>query len=122
MNQAKYYTIPDSKDFIDSLGYPRSSTDSSKVFAKALKLTKKKNVLDRSPSYFKYYVKIEPNRSLHNPFDGYSIKKNSKSFIDKICKNENAFMEVNQVVFEKYINFLKTQNIKWLTDAAREIR
>lgn len=122
MSETKYYTISKNQDYVDDDGYPRSQTDNPKVFAKAVKDALSKNILQRSPSYFKYYVKIEPNRSLHDPFDGHSIKSSGRSFVDKICKSENTFMEVNQSVFDKYINYLKTQNNKWLVDAGREIK
>ena len=122
MVETKYYTRSDNCDYVDVLGYPRSKVDGPKVFAKAVKETKKKNILDRSPSYFKYYVKIEPNRSLHDPYTKHSIKTDSRSFVDKICKVENTFMEVNHSVFDKYINYLKTQNNKWLIDAKREVK
>jgi hypothetical protein len=122
MVETKYYTIAEGSDYVDDNGYPRSENDGLKVYAKAVKETKKKNILDRSPSYFKYYVRIEPNRSLHDPYGGHSVKTDSRSFVDRICKIENTFMEVNHSVFDKYINYLKTQNNKWLTDARREIK
>ena len=122
MIEIKYYTVSENSDYMDDNGYPRLQIDGPRVFAKAVKETKGKNILDRSPSYFKYYVKIEPNKSLHDPYNGHAIKTSTRSFIDKICKIENTFMEVNHSVFNKYINYLKTQNNKWLTDAKREIK
>lgn len=122
MLETKYYTTSNACDYVDVLGYPRSKIDDKRVFAKAIKQLRGKNVLDRSPSYFKYYVKIEPNKSLHDPYTKHSIRTDSRSFVDKICKSENTFMEVNQSVFDKYINYLKTQNNKWLVDAKREVK
>lgn len=122
MRESKLYTIPSKQDYVDDLGYPRSQIDSNNVFAKAVKEVKSKNILDRSPTYFKYYVKIEPNKSLYNPFTKNVAQSSRTSFVDKICKSENTFLEVNQSVFDKYINYLKTENQKWLTDAQREVR
>lgn len=122
MVETKYYTTPNNQDFVDDIGFPRLSVENNKVFAKAVREIKKKNILDRSPSHFRYYVKIEPNRALHNPFDKIGSQNSRPSFIDKVCKSENSFMEVNQSVFDKYINYLKTQNNKWLVDAQREVR
>lgn len=122
MKETKYYTTLNNQDYIDDDGFPRLATDSNKVFAKAVKEVKSKNILERSPSHFRYYVRIEPNRSLHDPLTRNSIVSNRTSFVDKICKSENSFMEVNQSVFDKYTNYLKTQNNKWLTDATREVR
>lgn len=122
MSEIKYYTTATNQDYVDDDGYPRSQIDNPKVFAKAVKNTLGKNVLQRAPSYFKYYIKIEPNKSIYDPFDKHSIKTSGHSFVDKICKSENTFMEVNQSVFDKYINYLKTQNNKWLIDCRREIK
>jgi hypothetical protein len=122
MTETKYYTIPSCQDYQDDDGYPRSENDNHQVFAMAIKENKGKNILQRNPNHFRYYVKIEPNKSLHNPFGGHSVPVKNKSFIDRVCKVENTFMEVNQSVFNKYINFLKTQNNKWFTDASREIK
>lgn len=122
MKESKYYTTPDHHDYLDDDGFPRVSVDSNKVFAKAVKEVKGKNVLERSPSYFKYYVRVEPNKALHDPLTKYSFQAPRSSFVDKICKSENTFMEVNQSIFYKYINYLKTQNSQWLVDAQREAR
>lgn len=122
MKETKYYTTSNNQDFTDDKGYPRLVTENSKVFAKAIKEAKGKNILERSPSHFRYYVKIEPNRSLHDPFVKHGVQTNRSSFIDKVCKSENTFMEVNQSIFDKYINYLKTENNKWLVDATREVR
>jgi hypothetical protein len=35
-------------------------------------------------------------------------------------KPEWEFKETNEVVFNKYINFLRTKNIAWLNNAERE--
>jgi hypothetical protein len=122
MIENKFYTINNNQDYVDDEGFPRSQIENSKVFAKAVKEVRSKNILERSPAYFKYYVRVEPNKTLHDPFMGHSIQTNRTSFVDKICKSEQSFMEVNQSVFTKYINFLKTQNSQWLTDATRELR
>jgi len=122
MAEIKYYTIPEHQNYQDDNGYPRSENDNNQVFAIASKEAKGKNILQKTANRFRYYVKIEPDKSLHNPFGGHSIQAKNKSFIDRVCKAENSFMEVNESIFTKYINFLKTQNNKWLTDASREIK
>lgn len=122
MSDTQYYTISKYQDFVDDYGFPRLSIDNDKVFAKAVKQIKGKNILQKNPNYFRYYVKIEPNKSLHDPFVGFSVQSNRPSFVDKICKNENSFMEVNQSVFDKYTNYLRTENNKWLVDASREVK
>lgn len=121
-SETEYYTINIHSQFVDDNGFPRCEENCDKVFAKAVKEAYSKDILKRSPINYKFYIKIEPNKKLHNPFPNYSITKVKNSFIDKVCKSENAFLEVNQQTFDKYINFLKTENIKWLTEAEREIK
>ena len=122
MRENKYYTISKSQDYVDDNGFPRSQNDSDKVYAKAVNEIISKNILDRTPSNFRFYVKIEPNRSLYDPLCRNSVVSNKPSFVDKVCKSENSFMEVNQSVFDKYINYLKTENSRWLVDAQREVK
>lgn len=122
MKETKYYTTLENHDYLDDDGFPRLATESNKVFAKAIKEVKGKNILERSPAHFRYYVKIEPNRSLHDPMEKCCVKTNRCSFVDKVCKSENTFMEVNQSVFDKYLNYLKTKNNRWLVDAQREVK
>lgn len=122
MKEIKYYTLLSNKDYVDDDGFPRLNVDSNKVFAKAIKEVKSKNILERSPSHFRYYVRIEPNKSLHDPLVKHTVTSNKHSFVDKVCKSENSFMEVNQSVFDKYINYLKTENNRWLTEAIREVK
>lgn len=120
--ETEYYTTNQHKTFVDPDGFPRCDNDCDKVFAKAIKQAYSKDILKRSPNNYKFYIKIEPNKQFHNPFPNHSITKIKTSFVDKVCKSENSFIEVNQQVFDKYINFLKTENLKWLTDAEREAR
>lgn len=122
MKETKYYTTSNKQDYTDEDGFPRLATDGTKVFAKAVKEVKGKNILERSPAHYRYYVRIEPNRALHNPLEKCCVQTNRCSFVDKVCKSENSFMEVNQSVFDKYINYLKTENNRWLVDAQREVK
>lgn len=121
MSETQFYTIDSNKDFVDDYGFYRLSVDGPKVFAKAIKEIKGKDILKRSPNYFRYYVRIEPNRSLYDPLSK-NLSSSTSSFVDKICKSENSFMEVNQSVFDKYINYLRTENGRWLVEATREVR
>lgn len=118
---AKYYTISNNQEFVDDDGYYRLENNSDKVCAKAMKESKGKNILKRNANYYKYYVKVASNKSLYDPFETHSIKDNRVSFIDKIKDNGSNFIEVNHSVFNKYINYLKTQNSQWLTEAKREL-
>ena len=122
MKETLFYTIDSDKEYVDDNGFFRLSTENNKVFAKAIKEVRSKDILQRSPNYYKYYVKCSPNKTLHDPFPIYSSSVNRSSFVDKVCKSENSFIEVNQSVFNKYINFLKSGQKQWLTEAQRELK
>jgi hypothetical protein len=119
----KYYTILGSEDFIDEYGYPRLSEQSDLVYAKCVLSRKPKNIVSKSnlavdkPSY-KYYI-LTVNREAYDPF---AIADKKNSFVDTVCKKKNDFLQVNQLIFNKYLNFLKTQNQHWLKETNRDIK
>lgn len=113
-----YYTIEKYQSFIDDSGFPRSATETDHVYAKVINNKKRKHLSDNN-LYPSFYIRTDPNKNIINPFVGNDAKK---SFINKICKNSIDFTEVTESVFNKYINFLKTQNTTWLSNAQREIR
>jgi len=121
MKDVKYYTTSGHHEFVDDDGFFRINDDSDKVFAKAVKEIKSKNILKRSPNYYKYYIKTQTDKSLLDPFGNHAIKNNRVAFLDKIRKTNSSFVEVNQSVFNKYINYLKTNHSQWLTEAKREL-
>lgn len=119
----KFYTRKIDADYTDDNDYPRSSIDSDKVYAKAIKDKPSKNFTDKNRVGYSYYIKSAPNKILFNPLDLYTIEpKVAKSFLNKICKTELMFLEVSESVFNMYLNFLKTENTQWLTKAQREIK
>lgn len=106
----QFYTILGEHDFIDSSNKPQANTESSKVVAKSIS----KNGNN------KFYIKIGTYGRIFNPIGLFSEGKNEK-FIAKIGRKEFEFKEVNQKVFELYLNFLSTKNIAWLNNAEREM-
>lgn len=112
-----YYTITKYQSFIDDDGFPRINDDNNHVYAKIINNKKRKNLQDNN-LYPSFYIRTDPNKNIFNPF----LSQNKPSFVDKTCKNINNFSEVTESIFNKYINFLKTQNITWLHSAQREIR
>lgn len=106
-----YYTILGDHDFIDEFNRPRTNVETPSVVAKTIQN-------DINP--IRYYVKIGPYGRLFNPIGMYSEGKSNK-FLAKIGRNEYEFTEVNQQVFDLYINFLTTKNIAWLNNAEREM-
>lgn len=117
----KYYTGMNDKDFIDSDNFPRSQENSDKVLAKALKDKKSKHIKDGVIGY-SYHLKILPNKTLVDSRTLHSLKERKTSYIDDVCKSDNQFLEVSQDTFQKYINFLKTENTKWLDMAQKDIK
>jgi hypothetical protein len=122
MPESLFYTTLDNQEYVDNDGFARVDSFSDKVFAKAVKEVRSKDVLKRSPSYYKYYIKLTKDKSFYDPFPKHGASLDRTSFVNRICKSDSSFVEVNQSVFNKYINFLKTQNTKWLVDAQREVR
>jgi len=106
----QFYTILGEHDFIDSSNKPQAKKESSKVVAKSVY----KNGNN------KFYIKIGTYGRIFNPIGLFSEGKNEK-FIAKIGRKEFEFKEVNQKVFDLYLNFLSTKNIAWLNNAEREM-
>jgi hypothetical protein len=106
----KYYTVLGDHDFIDSDNKPQSKTESKKVVAKSLSKNESS----------KFYIKVGTYGKIFNPMGLFSEGKNEK-FIAKIGRKEFEFKEVNQKVFDLYLNFLSTKNIAWLNNAEREL-
>jgi len=117
-NSAQYYTTNKYQSFIDENGYPRSDSETEFTYAKIVN-NKKRKSLDNNILYPSFYIRTDPNKNILNPFDP---NKNNKSFINNVCKNTNNFSEVTESIFNKYINFLKTENPTWFHNAQREIR
>lgn len=107
----KYYTILGDQDFIDEDSRPRSNTDSSKVVAKSLSTQNNKERL---------YIKVGTYGKIFNPMGLFSEGKNNK-FIAKVGKKEFEFKQVNNKIFNLYLNFLSTKNLAWLNNAEREM-
>lgn len=107
----EYFTLLGDHDFLDDQNRPRSDEENNKVVAKAV-------TTDSRPT--RYYIKVGTYGKIYNPIGLYSEGKNSK-FLAKIGRKEFEFKEVNQKVFDLYINFLSTKNLAWLNNAEREL-
>ena len=120
--EQKFYTKKGEESFVDEDKNFRSSTESPQVYAKAIRKRLSKNFAGNKNLAYAYYIKSDPSRNLFNPMDLYSIEpKVKKSFINKVCKTELVFTEVTESIFNKYLTFLRTENIKWLQDAQRRL-
>lgn len=118
----RFYTKIGSEDFIDSDSNPRTKIENHLTYAKAIKGKYTKSLTDKHTCLYKYYIKSDPNHKLFNPITTHSINSDRPNFINKICKTENVYTEVNESVFNKYLSFLRTLNSQWLTSAQREIK
>lgn len=107
----EYYTILGDHDFLDSDGKPRANEENNKVVAKTV-------TTDNKPS--RYYIKVGTYGKIYNPIGLYSEGNNTK-FLSKIGRKQFEFKEVNNNIFNLYLNFLTTKNIAWLNNAEREL-
>lgn len=120
--QNKFYTLLGNESFCDDNGFPRMEIESELTFAKAVKSKLSKSFGSDDLSY-RFYIRTDPNKNILNPLETYSLKtKEKSSFINKTCKIETVFSEVPESIFNQYINFLKTNNTKWLNSAQRELK
>lgn len=119
----EFFTFMGLQEFIDEKGYPKISSDTDISYAKICESKKSKSIIDNKESY-RFYIKTDPNNNIINPKKIYSDKNfdlKSNTHLNKICKHTEQYKEVSESIFKKYIEFLKTQNIKWLKEAQREL-
>lgn len=118
---SKYYTTFQYQEFTDDDEFYRVNKDGDKVFAKVIKSGLSRDMTNSNPAQYKYYVRGNNGKNLFDPFPRYSISDNKNSFLDKVCKSNQQFIEVTKSVFDKYITFLKTESNQYLISAQREI-
>lgn len=104
------YTILGQQDYLDSTERPRIDNEED-ALAKAVSV-------DNKPTRF--YIKVGTYGKVYNPIGLYS-EGQSKKFLAKIGRKEFEFKEVNQKIFDLYVNFLSTKNTAWLNNAEREM-
>lgn len=121
--EEKYYTRKGLESFLDSENFPRLYSDGENVFAKAIKNKLSKSFVNNSGAKFSYYILTDPNKKPYDPSIKYSVEsKVPKNFINKVCKSDLIFTEVNYSIFHKYISFLKGESKKLLQEIARDIK
>lgn len=120
-NSTMYYTTLQYQEYEDDQEFSRTTKDSDKVFAKAIKNGLSRDISSQESFQYRYYVRLESSKKLYDPFPKYSTSDNKNSFVDRVCKSTNSFKEVNKSLFEKYITFLKTENTQWYKEASREL-
>jgi hypothetical protein len=108
--QYEFYTIVGQHDFLDKEENPRVNNDGNNVYAKK----------SMSSSKTRYWIKVGTYGKIFNPIGLYS-EGTANKFVAKIGKKIWEFKEVNQKVFDMYVNFLRTKNIAWINNAEREM-
>lgn len=119
-----YFCVSGEEDFLDDQDNPRVlDKNSSKVAAKIVFNKRPRQVIANN-LYKSYFIKVNPSLQVYNPVRNLSAiqDKNQDHFIHKTCKNEWVFKEVDSILFNKYINFLKIKNIKLLKEIERDLK
>lgn len=117
-----YYTVSGQEDYIDDKQMPRKKVMDDQVYAKSIKNKMSRNTSDSNLKY-SYFIKTNPNKELYNPLTIHSsVVDKSGSYIDKVCKTEWRFTEVNYSIFQEYLTFLKTKNIRTLNMVNRSMK
>lgn len=105
-----YYTIKGKEDTISDEGFPLLENGLSEwVLAK--------EVVNEKTSY---YIKCDDRGQLYNPYGMYA-ESHLTTRSRKTGKPNYKFTNVKKRVFDLYLNFLKTKNKAWLSNAEREI-
>lgn len=117
----KFYTIIDQQDFLDENNNPCKSELSDNVYAKAVLNKKPKHMSDKK-IYYSYYAIMNPKNELYNPIQLHSSIKDKSNFIDRVCKSEWSFKEIDKSIFDTYVDFLRTKNLRLLQKANRSLK
>ncbi len=109
-----FYTVVGLEDELDADGNPVVLEDTDKR-------TLAKRII-RNNGTIRYSVKLNAQSKFYNPFSIYGNENEEKSnFLDRVCRNNNKFKEVNKKAFDLYLKFLKTKNHSLLYNAEREV-
>ena len=101
------YTLLDTRDTLDQDDYPISAKeDSDKTHAKVV----------LNGTSIRYYVKKNKFNRLYNPIGNPNIKASRHN-----SRDTWVMKKVIKPVFDQYLEFLKTKNLAYLTNAERSI-
>lgn len=105
------YTIAKYADDTDANNNSITKKDSESVFAKKLHLQGR----------WKFFVRIDENNMLYNPYNIYGNYNPKKNVINKPNEQPVKFKETSHNLFETYLQFLQTQNMSIYNNINREI-
>lgn len=106
-----FYTIKTHSTTIDSNGNSLLDHDSEHVYAKKLHLQNR----------WKFFVRIDENNMLYNPYNIYGNVNSKKNLINKSNESQVKFKETSHNLFEMYLMFLQTQNMSIYNNINREM-
>lgn len=104
------FTVLGNQEYFDDKDRPRID-DEDKALAKSVSI-------DGRPT--RYYIKVGTYGKIYNPIGLYT-EGHSEKFLAKIGRKQFEYKEVNQKIFDMYVNFLTTKNLAWLNNAEREM-
>lgn len=108
----EFYCVTGSQEFFDNSQNPRvGEEEDSRVLAKRIY---------RDDGTSRLSIRLSNTGKLQNPLSIFGLEKQT-SFLDRVCRSQNKFKEVNMKVFSFYLNFLRTKNVAWLHNAEREM-
>lgn len=122
--EEQYFCLVGQEDYMDENGYPRvSNKDDEKVAAKIV-FNKRPRQVIANQIFKSYFIKVNPSLSVYNPKQTLvAVKnKNANQFINSTCKTEWTFKEVDINLFNKYLYFLQTGNIKLIKNIERDLK
>lgn len=121
-NKELYYTLRGNEDFLDEYALPRvKDPENENVFAKVIQNKKSKHFNSKNV-YSRYYIKTNPLKQILDPLNKLpEPSKQTYHFVHSICKNDFVFTEVSQSIFDKYVRFLQSKDVRWLREAQREL-
>jgi hypothetical protein len=107
----EFYCVAGSEEFLDDQLNPRvKKEEDSRVLAKKIY---------RDDGTYRLSIKLSNTGKIYNPLSIFGLE-NKSTFLDRVCRSNNRFKEVNMKAFSFYLNFLRTKNVAWLNNAERE--
>ena len=123
-NKEQYYCSFGNEDYIDNDGFARCEKINDNVIAKIISNKKPKHFNDKI-KHDRYYIKMSPNMEVYNPISLHTTSNNNQqkfTHINKIRKDTWTFKEVDKSIFDKYLLFVKTENMQTFKDVQRQLK